>query len=279
MRIEVLLTRRPPAVVVAATLVALALAGCELQGPEKDLVRTDLDITFRVAEITAEEGAAPSLRLSMASKKQLGCGNYHLENRFERDGRMIDVRVLGASIGDVCLTTVGPASAQRRLELPPGTYRLRFDHGNVTDEYRLHVNEKAVRVETISASKSEPEASVFWRYPERSFGFSCHVVKKDEAVCAEFTARLEEKLKLEPLDVPENGAWPYRRILRKGKRDLDYRYYAPPRFYTYEKGAFQQAGALLREFARTALDTASGHDLTLRNWRGKDFRSVYMDDD
>jgi len=246
--------------------VALLCVGCELLG-EGTSGSIESDITFQVAEVhpPATDGAPrpPTLQFSMRTVEQFPCLGYQIEHTFDRSDARIVVRATGIDAPDgACATAIGPATAQRDLSLAPGTYTLVFFNGDQRDAYRLAVTAEQIEIAPQGTPQwTEPEARLFWRYPEDSFAFHCGTTEEATQLCTDFARRLQD-LPLTPIEAPEEGVWPY-------KRQPDgYWVNAPSRFYRYsDEATWTAVKERLRQFTRERIQGRDGIGLEVRNWR------------
>lgn len=257
---------RPPLRLLPLALLAAvasgALAGCDAASTGDEAEGTPV---LRVADLHALDGTVgpPVPTLLVATDSVYGCVNYPLSVRFEREEDALDLTVLGVEPIEICLTALGPATARVPLDVPAGTYRLRVRHDGATDEYELGIGADRLALGPVRAAVTRAPEPLAWRYPERSFAYSCGTLRGEKALCDAFRQRLEASLDLTEIDAPDRGVWPYARATD------GYHHNAPARYYRYRaEPDFDAAKALLREFSHDVLRGHEGDGLSVENWRG-----------
>jgi hypothetical protein len=232
-------------------------------------------LVFSVRELPAlEDGnpAPPELFLAVRTEEEYGCVNYPIVYDLRLDERVLDLEIEGTGPIDLCLTAFGPASARVPLEALMGTYTLRLAHLDRTDFYRLTIRPDRVELVPLEVEVSRAEEELVWRFPVRSFAYSCGTFTGEGFLCEDFEAQLREAIPLTPIAVPDSGRWPYPLASAGYYNDT------PARFYTYEREEdFQQAGALLAAYSRDVLRQHEGEGLSLTNWRGEGFYSWVLE--
>ena len=107
----------------------------------------------------------PQIALIVESEVGYGCANYHLDGRFDAADRVLRVELTGTvSIGQICLTALGPAQFRTALPVTSGAYNLEFTRFGVTDRYRLDVSAAALEITPLEAPHfTTPKARRFPR--------------------------------------------------------------------------------------------------------------------
>jgi hypothetical protein len=215
-----------------------------------------------------DQPSDPTLTVALRSEHFFSCLNDHLDHLYQRRGTVLDISLTGVSIGPVCLTALGPATAAIQPNLSNGIDLLNISMDGRTDSYDVEISDSAVRLTPRDTVVSGPEPQLVWRYPPQSFAYYCGTLTHDTWLCDAFRDSLQSKLSLILLQPPSFGVWPY--PLRSEGYDDN----ASARFYRYATEAdFDSAGAMLRSFAQAHLQQRSGVGLSLRNWRNAYYHS------
>ncbi len=244
------------------TLLAL-FSGCDSAAAGLAYTGT-LAVGLADLQSNTDPTARPQPTLALATDEIFGCANYRLNVAVRRSGRTLDLTVRDVELlGEVCLTALGPATFQTPLDVPAGTYRLRIRTGGAVDEYDLRVEADRLVLDSVRAERTRVPEPLVWRYPERSFVYTCGTFTGDEALCGQFQARLEAAVALSEVAVPSEGVWPYPR------EPAGYYHNAPSRVYRYASETdFETAKDLLHVFTAEALVGRMGVGLAVANWRG-----------
>jgi hypothetical protein len=268
------------------------LAGCSAgadeampeAAPAVDPITGPLVLSVREVSVP-EDGnpAAPELFLFVRTEEGYGCaGDYPIVYGLRVRERVLDLEIEGLgprAPAAVCALAPGPVTARITLDSLDGTYTLRLAHLGGTDSYRLTI--RSDRVELVSLERVPPEVEVsraeealVWRFPVRSFAYSCGAFAGQGFLCEGFERMLHGSLTLATIAVPDSGYWPYPTSSQGPSYDT------PAQFYSYEREEdFQQAGALLAAYSRDVLRNYEGDMLSLVNWRGEAFYSWMLDRD
>lgn len=259
-------------IVLATVTVAALISGCDFPLGEEPIRLESLHgkVIVEVKERFEryDQPSNPALAIVLRSEHIYGCVNYHIDYLYQRTGTVLDLSIKGASIGPVCLTALGPATATFFPGLSSGTYQLHVTMDGRTDKYVLAISESAICLTPRNTAVSRPGARLVWRYPPQSFAYYCGTLTQDAWLCDAFRDSLHKYLPLQEIQPPTTGEWPY--PLASQGHYFD----SPARFYRYVSEAdFDSAGALLRAFTYAHLKNRSGVGLSLRNWRNAYFYS------
>jgi hypothetical protein len=241
-----------------------------------DLLPVEGKIFFSVLEThrSYDCNCAPDITLVMKTEKIYGCLNYQIKTEIFRSGGQIDLKISGIEPPEgYCLTAMGPATARKALELPEGTYTLNLSYNYAVDRYHLIVNADSLQVVSTVPSFSQPEFSVYWRYPKNSFVYLCGTMTETSWICDDFLSRLLKDVNLEEFTFPDYGEIPY-------PRSSEGHYYdAPARYFRYQSEAdFDMAGEILKTYSKDVISQYEGVSLWLQNWKNKTFRSWLFED-
>jgi len=106
----------------------------------------------------------PQIVLRVATNNEYGCMNYQIESELEVADRILRVEMSGRiTIGEVCLTAIGPAEYKTALPVTEGSYTLVFARGGLTDRYTLTVTESAFEITPQETHFTRPTALRFAR--------------------------------------------------------------------------------------------------------------------
>jgi hypothetical protein len=123
-------------------------------------------LTFEILEVDWVDPPPPprQILLTVATEKEYPCMNYRIDGEFGVADRTLHVELSRRiTIGDICLTAIGPAQYRAALPITDGTYSLVFARGGQTDRYILTVTQAAFEITTIEAHFTRPAARRFPR--------------------------------------------------------------------------------------------------------------------
>lgn len=258
-----------PRALTAALLVVSALftTHCSVS----DLLPVEGKIFFSVLEIhrSYDCNCAPDITLTMTTEKGYGNLGYQIKTEIFFSGGLIDIKILGIKPPEgTILPALGPARASKVLDLRDGAYTLSFYYKYAVDRYHLIVKPDSLQVVSTVPSFSQPEFSVFWRYPENSFAYICGTMTDTSWICEDFLSRLLLEVNLEEFTFPDYGEIPYPRA-SEGNH-----YNAPARYFRYESEVdFDRAGEILKNYSEDIISNYEGVSLWLQNWRNKYYMS------
>ncbi len=145
----------------AVTLIAGS--ACDTLAPVNESVSP---LTFEIREVDyfGTPGAGPQIVLFLATETQYPCMNYQLESELGIEADKVHVDISGRiTIGEICLTAIGPAQFRAVLPIVEGTYALEFTRGGLTDRYTLTVTHTLIVIATLQAHFTHPTADTFPR--------------------------------------------------------------------------------------------------------------------
>ena len=236
-----------------------------------DLLPIEGKILFGVMEIqrSYEYNCAPDITLTMKTEKAFSCLGYQIKTEMFRSGGQIDLKILGIKPPEgIRLPALGPATASKVLDLPEGTYALNLYYNYAVDRYHLIISADSLQVVSTVFSFSQPEFTVFWRFPPNSFAYLCGTMTENSWICDDFLSRLLKEVDLEELYFPDYGEIPY-------PRSSEGHYYnAPARYFRYQNEEdFDKAGEILKTYSEDIITQYEGVSLWLQNWKNKSYRS------
>ena len=257
---------RPRIVIIAVFLISTFLAThCSIS----DLLPLQGKILFGVMESqrSSDCNCVPDITLVMKTEQIYGCLNFQIKTDMSRSGGQIDLKILGIKSPEgYCLTALGPATARQVLDLPAGTYALNLYYNYAVDRYHLIINADSLQVVSTVSFFSQPEFTVFWRFPPNSFVYLCGTMTETSWICDDFLARLLGEVDLEEFNFPDYGEIPYPRYSE------GYYYNAPGRYFKYDREEdFDRAGDLLKSYAASITVNYQGVGISLANWKGRFF--------
>ena len=236
-----------------------------------DLLPLQGKILFGVMESqrSSDCNCVPDITLVMKTEQTYGCLNFQIKTEILRLGGQIDLKILGIKPPEgYCLTALGPATARHVLDLPAGTYALNLYYNYAVDRYHLIINADSLQIVSTVSFFSQPEFTVFWRFPPNSFVYLCGTMTETSWICDDFLARLLREVDLEEFNFPDYGEIPY-------PRSSEGHYYdAPARYFKYDREEdFDRAGEFLRSYAESITVNYQGVGISLANWKGRFFYS------
>jgi hypothetical protein len=210
----------------------------------------------------------------MTTEKDYNNLGYQIKTEIFFSGEQIDIKILGIKPAEgIILPALGPASASKVLDLREGAYTLSFYYQYAVDRYHLIINADSLQVVSTVPTFSQPEFSVFWRYPENSFAYLCGTLTDTSWICDDFLSGLLQELNLEEFTFPDYGEIPYPRSSQ------GYYYDAPAKYFRYRSEQdFDRAGEILKSYAEAVTANYEGVGLSLTNWKGRHFYSWLFED-
>lgn len=253
---------------------SLALTGCgDTIGPEKTLLPVDSNIVFQVSEGYGAVGdpyprsdavTIPRVVLKLRTAKEYGCSNYEIEYEKTVSSDRVHIQLLGTSIGPVCLTSTGPATARMFLDFSTGSYELILASGSDIATFHVTVTDSALSITPSAEAFARSEYAVYWRHPPKSLAYYCGTTVETRSMCDEFVDRLAAAVQIEEFSFPPQGQTPWAVV-----SDGNY-YNAPTRFFRYsEESDFEAAGVVLETFAKEVIGAQQGITLSLWSWRNE----------
>jgi hypothetical protein len=205
----------------------------------------------------------------MRTEKAYPYLGYQIKTEMTQAGGQVDLKIMGIKPCEgYCAAALGPATYTRGLDLPEGSYTLNFYYQYAVDRYHLVVKADSLQVVSTVPSFTQPEFSVFWRYPEKSFAYFCGTMTDTSWICDDFLSRLLQEVNLEKFTFPDYGEIPY-----PPSGDGNY-YNAPARYFRYQSEVdFDRAGEILRNYSEDVISNYEGVSLWLLNWRNKYYMS------
>lgn len=142
-------------------VLVMTLGPCEIATTPRD---TD-PLTFEILEgYWVDSPPPPQIVLRVTTANEYECMNYWIESELGVADRLLRVEMSGrVTIGEVCLTAIGPAQYKTALPITEGVYTLSFARGGQTDRYTLTVTQTEFTISTIESSFTRPAAARFPR--------------------------------------------------------------------------------------------------------------------
>jgi hypothetical protein len=263
-----------PLVVFVAFTALVIGHGCGTSNPtynDEDPAFGNIELSIREVAPGQTGTETTTVMLFMSDGEQHPCFNWGIRNEISRDGDEIMVDLRGIDVPEICLTAIGPATATAMIELGEGIYTLIFGSGTARDYFNLVVTDSTIELRTVEANFVTPQNYLFWRYPERSFVYTCGTTTETSWMCDAFAATLLSNLELEEFTFPDSGEICYPRT------SYGHYYDAPARYFYYQhKDDFDRAGELLRSFTQNSIGDQQGIGLHLINWKDEHYRSWQM---
>jgi len=271
--------RIPPAHLLwlAFLIVLLALTSCSLIGIEDDTGTTspiDGRVSFSIYEGFAgyRTEQDPVVLLTMLTEKIYPCYNFSIVADVNVRPGLITIDLQHVLEPAVCLTALGPATVEKQLNIPAGTYALFIKSHQGTDMHALEVTSTYFQIRAGTSTVSTPQASLVWRVPERSFAFICGTTSETGWICADFADSLTALPGLTEFSFPDSGYVPFWPPSSDG-----YWHNEPARYFKYNSEAdYDLAGAMLARYKRDVIRDQQGLGLWLVNWHNKKYQSWMM---
>jgi hypothetical protein len=235
----------------------------ELQPLEGSLV-----LEVREQYNSYNEVTDPVLYLLLRTEKIYPCYNYGIASSLQIDPGRIEITLYGVVAPDICLTALGPARSQIKLNIPDGTYQLIFRAAAFTDQYRLIINKSSVKIERVNSTNTSILHSLYHRYPEKSFVYLCGTTLEDTALCRMFIDTVAAVIKIDQFEFPETGVIPY------NTASQGYHYNMPAKFFYYQSESdYDKIESIMKSFKDIYIRDKQGIGIQVTNWRNKTFNS------
>ena len=247
---------------------AILVVGCSgLTGGGNDASPIKSKIILHLGETYAQSGEVgePQPTLLLETPEDYECCNYEIVSRIQRAGSTLSVDVSGVELpGNLCFTAFGPAQAQFLIPRLADYTRMVVRYRGQADWYTLAIDDTTFLVSGREGSFTHVSDTLVWRFPRRSFVYTCGTLTEDSCLCAGFRDSLMAHLTLRPITVPAEGYWPY------PTQTMGHYYDMQPQVFRYsDESEFETAGEILAAFTRTTLSGHQGVGLALRNWRNQ----------
>lgn len=254
------------------------------RAPETEIPEEGLSMRFieRMPHTDGQEpdpDARPELLLAMKTKKIMPCVNYRILHQVNKPREsFMEVTLLGIELpGDICLTALGPATAQTPFSEKSGLTDLNIRDGGLTDLHKVTVDEERVSVSSNIPIFSQFTARNYYRRPENSFYFRCGTLTEMAWLCDDFHLLMLSELDITEFHFPDDdeGVIPYPESSSGNWHNN------PTRFYLYNDVAdFHRVGDLLEEFSKEQIGETQGNSLMVQNWLDEAYRSwILLRDD
>jgi len=224
--------------------------------------------SFYVREVhDVQEVMQPRKIIVISSEKVYG-NIYPLIGSITLTSNKIDVVIDSVDFSGGVLPSPSKASMSFELNIDSGNYLLSLNHKSYQDMYNLTISDSSISVENIQSFFSIPEHSIFWRFPENSFYYTCGTTIETSWICCAFLDTLNKYISLDEFNAPDSGEFCYPTYT------LGHYYEMDPKYFYYQSEAdFELAGSLFIEFSQNVANNYSGVGLVMRNWTNKSFRS------
>ncbi len=252
-------------------LIFLFIAGCEVNDNGGNTLSTiDSKINFIVKEshdyyLSSSE---PEIYLNLATEKIYGCCNFPIIADCNIKGNIITVNLSGINKSGICLTALGPATANLKLGQIEGDYILIIRSSYFSDNYNLSVNSSNINVSGAETNNTKPAKRNYQRYPENSMVYYCGTLTENSYLCQDFIDTLKTVIDITEFTFPENGEIPY------GPAGGGHYYDAEPRYFYYQNDAdFFAIEDVLKKFKSDYFPDNNGTGLNFLNWKNEQVMS------
>lgn len=258
------------ALIFGLLLIQMACSDLTQTEEDSDLLSIDEGITFSVVETHDQANAIntpvePHVELQMKTNDIYPCINYRIVSDISQTSTEKNVTIDGVKDPGVCLTALGPAQNEFKLNIEPGKYDLTFFYKMQLFDYQLTVEESSIKVTGDGGSFVSSETETFWRYPENSFTFLCRSTQDTRWMCEDFEHMLNDSLRVTSFEFPDEGTVPY---------PTESEQYDIANYYSYpEESVFQKAGEMLEAYSDSVVIQQEGAYLSVISWKNQGFRS------
>jgi len=233
-----------------------------------DLEPIEGGVIFKIIETHPGPPCEPVVTLLMRTEKIYSCCNIEIAADVSVDRNIILVTLAGIRIPDVFLHMLGPATASVLLPHAQGERTLHFLYSGTWDTYICEVNDSFIKTEPLTATFTEADISLYWRYPENSFAYLCGTTHETAWIYEDFLDTLLSKVDLIEFQFPDSGSICYPCSTQGHHADM------PARYFLYNTVTdFEQAGAVLEAYTASIISNYSGVGISLLNWRQEIFAS------
>lgn len=233
-----------------------------------DLEPIEGGIIFKIIETHPEQPCEPVITLLMETEKIYGNCNNTIAADVSVDRNTIFVTLAGIRIPDVFLCMLGPATASALLPHAEGERTLYFVCSGYWDTYICEVNDSFINIEPLTATFTEADIDLYWRYPENSFAYLCGTTHETAWIYEDFLDTLLSKVDLIEFQFPDSGSICYPCSTQGHYVDM------PARYFLYNTVTdFEQAGAVLEAYTNLIISQYSGVGISLVNWKAEIFAS------
>jgi hypothetical protein len=248
-------------VITFVTLFSMVSCGDNLEPIEGGVI-------FKITETHPEPPCEPVITLFMETDKIYPHCNNTIAADVSVDRNTILVTLAGIRIPDVFLPAFGPATASAPLPHAEGERTLHFLYSGTWDTYICAVNDSFIKIEPLTATFTEADIDLYWRYPENSFAYLCGTTHETAWIYEDFLDTLLSKVDLTEFQFPDSGSICYPCSTQGHYVDM------PARYFLYDTATdFEQARAVLEAYTESIISQYSGVGISLLNWRAEIFAS------
>ena len=217
----------------------------------------------------------PFIKTNLTTKEIFGCSNFKILTNNSISTNKVDIEYEKITIGDICLTAEGPATADIPLRLSKGIYYLNIKQQDIIDKYNVIITDTSISVESTGNNLiSEPNYNIYRRYPENSFALIGGTTEETQWVYNDFIELLKDSINLQEIIFPGYGkiCFPYK---SQGHYvDMPEKYFK----YTNDED-FDRAGSLLNAYSKDVISKYSGIGIWICNWKNKKYFSWILNND
>ena len=132
-------------------------------------------IKATMVETLDSTGTGRHFILNCATIKYYGCCNFIINYKVNREGNVITISFGTVNMPPMCLTSLGPATAQIDLGvLPTGTYTLNLISGTINTS-KLTVDNNQYKLSPVSGTNVSYARTTLLRIPDNTiWGYVCY---------------------------------------------------------------------------------------------------------
>ena len=244
---------------------------CNSTNPDTNSI-IDSNIKFKITEVHPVSGSSsmgiPQIHLILTTEKIYPCFNYGINLFKSISGRNITINLLGLNVPNICLTALGPASADVPMQVGNGEYNLNIKSKGITDSYIVNVSDSLITVSNKNGEISSPAYNKYYRFPKNSFAYYCGTTIEDKYICDDFLDTLKSKINIKEFYFPEDGQKPY------PDSSMGHYYDMPAKFFIYNSEEdFDKIGSIMSSYKKSVIKDKQGIGISIVNWENKYFYS------
>ncbi len=250
------------------TVFLLVFLGCEER--DYEIIPLESKVLYSIQEGYDEPYtiSEPRIMLSMVTEKIYPCFNWSIACEVYLIEDLILIEIIGIYVPEICFFAFGPATYNSFLDISNGEYLLYFTYKGIVDKYILTITDSSIAITEDTLHFTQPNFTLFWRYPPNSFAYLCGTTIGAEWICEDFLDTLLSEVELEEFQFPDSGEISY------PCSSMGHYYDMPAKYFFYqEEEDYDTAGEILEVYTHDVISHYSGVGISLINWRNKSYKS------
>ncbi len=247
--------------------------------PTSEVRAVDDTFIFGIREMHQEENQVPDLYLTLSTKSGYPCDNYIIGTDTEFSGSSITIRTQEITIGDICLTAIGPARAYIPLDIEDGNYELSFENGLKKESFHLQINPDYISIERTPKLGYNYEPHEFtsdherwYFFPENSFALVGGTNTNNTHLYENFLDSLKTRFPVQEYSFPANGVIPY--PTEGSGHWVDF----PSSYFIYpSEEVYAEIGEFLIGYSSENIVAGQGVGFALYSWKNANYHSWLHD--